>query len=63
MSEDTWQKLGEVTERITNRLGPVTFTVELDGPVAVALFAHAMKTHTKPEVIIAESARAYLGDA
>jgi hypothetical protein len=60
---DTWQKLGDVTARITDRLQPVTFSVPLQGTLAVALFAEAMKSHKRPETIIAEAVRAYMGDA
>lgn len=60
---DTWQKLGDITERITDRLAPVVFTVPIQGSVAVAIMAEAMKTGNKPETIIAEAARAYVGDA
>ena len=60
---DTWQKLGDVVARVTDRLAPVVFNVEISGPVAVALYAHAMKTGTKPETVIAEAMRSYMGDA
>lgn len=60
---DSWQKLGDVVARVTNRLAPVVFTVEVSGPVAVALYAEAMKGGNKPETIINEALRAYLGDA
>lgn len=60
---DTWQKLGDITARVTNRLAPVVFTVEINGPLAVALCAEAMKTGNKPETIIAEAVRSYMGDA
>jgi len=60
---DSWQKLGDITARITGILAPVPFTVELQGPLAVALCAEAMKSGNKPETIIAEAVRAYMGDA
>jgi hypothetical protein len=60
---DNWQKLGDITQRITDRLAPVSFRVELSGPLAVALCAEAMKGGNKPETIIAEAVRSYLGDA
>lgn len=60
---DTWQKLGDITARITDRLAPVVFNVEINGPLAVALYAHAMKTGAKPETVIAEAVRSYMGDA
>jgi hypothetical protein len=60
---DTWQKLGDITARITDRLAPVTFTVPIQGSVAVALMAEAMKSGHKPETIIAEAVRSYMGDA
>lgn len=60
---DSWQKLGEVVARVTDRLAPVTFTVPLQGSLAVTLIAEAMKTGNKPETIIAEAVRAYMGDS
>jgi predicted metallo-beta-lactamase superfamily hydrolase len=60
---DSWQKLGDVVARVTDRLAPVVFTVEVSGPVAVALLAEAMKSGNRPETIIAEAVRAYMGDA
>ena len=60
---DNWQKLGDVVERVTGHLAPVVFTVPLQGPLAVALMAEAMKAGNKPETIIAEAVRSYLGDA
>lgn len=60
---DNWQKLGDVVERITDRLAPVVINVELAGPVAVALYAEAMKSGIKPETLAAEAVRSYLGDA
>jgi hypothetical protein len=59
---DNWQKLGDITARITDRLAPVTFTVPLQGSLAVTLFAHAMKSGNKPETIISEAVRAYMGE-
>jgi hypothetical protein len=60
---DTWKSLGEITARITDRLAPVTFTVPIQGSVAVALMAEAMKSGNRPETIIAEAVRSYMGDA
>lgn len=60
---DSWQKLGDVVARVTDRLAPVTFNVPLQGTLAVSLIAEAMKTGNKPETIIAEAVRAYMGDA
>jgi hypothetical protein len=60
---DSWEKLGDVVARVTGRLAPVVFNVQLDGPLAVALFVEAMKGGNKPETIIAEAVRSYLGDA
>lgn len=58
-----WQRLDEITKRITGRLAPVTFIVPIDGPLAVALYDHAGKTGHRAETIIAEALRAYMGDA
>lgn len=60
---DTWKRLGDITARIEGILPPVTFIVPLQGTLAVALYAEAMKTDNKPETIIAEALRAYMGDA
>ena len=60
---DSWQKLGDIVERITDHLAPVTFIVPLQGSLAVTLIAEAMKTGNKPETIIAEAVRAHMGDA
>ena len=57
-----WPKLGEITERITNRLAPVQFIVDIDGPLAVALVRHAMDTECEAETVIREAVRAYLGE-
>lgn len=59
---DRWQKLGDITARITDKLAPVTFIIPLQGSLAVALYAEAMKTGNKPETIVAEAVRAYMGD-
>lgn len=58
---DNWQKLGDITKRITGRLAPVSFIVPLQGELAVAVYAEAMRSGVKPETIIAESVRAYMG--
>jgi hypothetical protein len=60
---DTWQKLGDVTARILDRLAPVGFSVTLQGTLAAALKEEATKAGKKPETIIAEAVRAYMGDA
>lgn len=62
-SDDNWQKLGDVAARITDRLQPVKFEVALQGSLAVALMVEAAKSGNKPETIIAEAVRAYMGDA
>lgn len=61
---DSWQSLGEITARITSKLTPpVTFSVPLQGTLASALQLEAAKSGNKPETIIAEAVRSYLGDA
>jgi hypothetical protein len=55
--------LADITARITDRLEPVTFEVALQGSLAVALMAEATKSGNRPETIIAEAVRAYMGDA
>lgn len=60
---DTWQKLGDITAKITDKLSPITFHVPLHGPLAAALKQEATKAGHKPETLIAEAVRVYLGDA
>lgn len=60
---DSWQKLGDITVRIVDKLALVTFVVPLQGSLAAALEQEASKTGNKPETIIAEAVRAYMGDA
>lgn len=60
---DNWQSLGAVTARIVDKLKPVTFAVDLNGPLADAVRRQARKSGNKPETIIAEAVRAYMGDA
>lgn len=59
---DTWQKLGDITKRVTGHLAPVTFSVPVQGSLAVAVIAEAIKSGNKPETIIAEALRAYMGE-
>jgi hypothetical protein len=60
---DTWQKLSDITSRVVEPLAPITFHVPIHGPLAAALKAEADKSGNKPETIIAEAVRAYMGDA
>lgn len=60
---DTWQSLAQITARITDKLKPVTFSVLLQGPLAAAVQAEAERSGNKPETIIAEAVRSYMGDA
>lgn len=60
---DSWKSLGEITAKITDSLLPVTFSVPLHGPLAVAVKEEAAKVGSKPETLIAEAVRAYMGDA
>lgn len=60
---DNWQKLGDIVERVTDRLAPVTFVVPLSGELAVTVYAAAMKSGDRPEEIIAKAVRAHLGGA
>lgn len=59
----SFERLGEVTRRITNRLAPVVYDVPISGPLAARLDAYAEEQKAKPETIIAEALRSYLGDA
>jgi hypothetical protein len=61
--KDSWQKLGDITASLVERLKPVTFSVPLQGSLAAALKEEATKAGSRPEVIIAEAVRAYMGDA
>ena len=58
-----WQKLGDITARIVNNLKPVTFSVPLQASLAASLCVEARKSGNRPETLIAEAVRAYLGDA
>jgi hypothetical protein len=60
---DNWQSIGSVAARIVDRLKPETFSVPLQGPLAGAVRREAEKSGNKPETIIAEAVRAYMGDA
>jgi len=60
---DSWQSLGAATARIVDKLKPVTFAVDLNGPLADAVRLEAAKSGNKPETIIAEAVRFYMGDA
>jgi hypothetical protein len=60
---DNWQKLGDITARIVDKLAPVPFEVTLQGSLADALKKEAARAGRKPETIIAEAVRAYMGDA
>lgn len=60
---DNWQSLGSITAGIVNRLSAVPFEVELHHSLAEAVRREAAKSGNKPETIIAEAVRSYLGDA
>lgn len=60
---DNWQSLGCITARIVERLEPETFSVPLQGTLADAVRREAAKSGNKPETIIAEAVRHYMGDA
>lgn len=60
---DTWQKLGDITARILVDLTPITFSVTLSGPLAEAVKKVAAEEGSKPETLMAEAVRAYMGDA
>jgi hypothetical protein len=60
---DNWQSIGSITARILDRLQPETFSVPLQGPLADAVRREAKKSGNKPETIIAEAVRSYMGDA
>jgi hypothetical protein len=60
---DNWQSLGSITARIVDRLKPETFSVPLQPSLAEAVRVEAAKSGNKPETIIAEAVRHYMGDA
>ncbi len=60
---DTFEKLSDITKRITDRLEPVRFEIHLNGPLAVKLFEEATKSGNRAETLIAEAVRAYFGEA
>lgn len=60
----SFEKLGDITRRITNQLAPpVEYVVPINGSLANRLEAYAEDQRIKPETIIAEAVRAYVGDA
>lgn len=61
MTDDNWQSLGSITARIVDKLSPVPFEVKLHHPLAEAVRLEAAKTGNKPETIIAEAVRFYMG--
>jgi hypothetical protein len=61
---DNWQSLGSITNRIVENLRPTeTFSVPMQGTLADALRREASRAGNKPETLIAEAVRLYLGDA
>lgn len=60
---DNWQKLGDITAGIVKKLQPETFSVPLQRSLADAVRTEAAKSGNKPETLIAEAVRFYLGDA
>ena len=59
----TFQSIGDVTTRLVDKLKPVSFEVEMQGSLAAALRRYAAMAGKKPETIIAEAVRSYMGDA
>jgi hypothetical protein len=55
------KELRKILDRIP-KLAPITFIVPIHGTLAVHLMAYAHAEHVKPEVVIAEALRVYLGD-
>jgi hypothetical protein len=60
---DTWRSLGAITAPIIDKLSPVPFEVMLHHSLAKAVRLEAAKSGNKPETLIAEAVRFYLGDA
>ena len=61
--DENWKSIGGIAARLADKLAPVTYSVPLQGSVAVALKDYAAREGKKPETIIAEALRSYLGDA
>ena len=61
--DDNWKPIGGVMRDMLNRLAPVWYEVPLQPSLATALDKYAAKEGKKPETIIAEATRSYLGDA
>lgn len=59
---DTWQKLGDITAQIITDLDPITFSVTLSRPLADAVKKVAAEEGSKPETLMAEAVRAYMGE-
>lgn len=60
---DTWQKLGDITAKITHKLSPVCLSIVLPADLAAAVKQEAARTGHLPDTIIAEAVRSYVGDA
>lgn len=59
---DAWKPLGEVAKTIVQKIGePTWFEVPLAPELTDALTAYSKRVGQKPETIIAEATRAYLG--
>lgn len=56
------QRIKEILARTEGRLAPVIIPVPVNGAVAVALYAEAMRTGWQAETLINEALRVYLGD-
>jgi hypothetical protein len=54
--------LKSVLDRV-DHLAPVIMIVPVQGSLAVHLYSYAMENRIKPETVMAEALRAYLGDA
>jgi hypothetical protein len=58
----TRKNLKGINAKVKNTLAPVSFIVPLQGTLALAVYSEAMESGNKPETIIAEAVRAYMGD-
>lgn len=60
---DSFRSLGDITSALLDKIAPVPFEVKLQRSLADAVRLEAAKSGNKPETIIAEAVRFYMGDA
>lgn len=60
---DNWKSLSDATNSFLGKIAPVPFEVKLQRSLADAVRQEAVRSGNKPEAIIAEAVRHYIGDA